>query len=242
MNGEPGAARQRWRLVLRVPASSFPGERPSSARGWSDSLLAGGLPLALAGSGRQPRVTPAAALPLGISGEREIVDVYLAERLPVAEVRARLEAALPSDVTLVDLHDVWLGAPAAPATVRAADYRVEAAGAAGTAVAEAAVVAAAARLLAASSLPRERRREKRTTSYDLRPLLDRLEVSAWDDGAPGGRAGTLRMRLRHGPEAVGRPEEVLAALDEAIGSRLEARSIVRERVVLEGEPGAEPEG
>ena len=242
MNGEPGPPRQRWRLILRVPASSYPGERPSGARGWSDSLLAAGLPMAFGAGGRQPRVTPAAALPLGIAGEREIVDVYLAERLPVADVRARLEAALPADVELVGLHDVWLGAPAAPAMVRAADYRVEAGGAAGVPLAGVAVIEAAARLLASSSLPRERRREKRTTSYDLRPLLDRLEVSSWDDHSPGGPAGILRMRLRHEPETVGRPEEVLAALSEAIGTRLEARSIVRERVVVEGEPGAEPEG
>lgn len=232
MSGEQGAPRQRWRLTLRVPACAAPGERPAGARAWSDALLAAGLPVAVAPGGEHARVTPAAALPLGISGEREIVDVLLADRLPVAEVRARLAAALPADVELVDIHDVWLGAPAAPAAVRAADYRVTAAGALA-----AAVRAAAANLLAAPSLRRERQREKRTTTYDLRPLLDRLEVVAWDDGAPGGPAGILRMRLRHAPEAVGRPEEVLAALAEVVGSCLETRSIVRERVLLEGEPG-----
>jgi hypothetical protein len=41
------------------------------------------------------------------------------------------------------------------------------------------------------------------------------------------------MRLRHGPETVGRPEEVLAALAEEAGAPFEARSIVRERVVVD---------
>lgn len=235
VHGEAGTPRQRLRLTLRVPASTAPGDRPSGARAWSEALLRAGLPVVLAPGGGHPRVTLAAALPLGISGEREIVDVFLAERLPVAEVRTRLAAVLPSDVELVGIHDVWLGAPAAPAAVRAAEYRVEAAGATATAVR-----AAAAGLLAARSLPRERRREKRATTYDLRPLLDRLEVGPWDDDAPGGPAGVLRMRLRYGPETVGRPDEVLAALAEAVGSRLEARSIVRERVILEGEPDGGP--
>ncbi len=221
------AARQRWRLVLRVPAASLPGERPSGVGAWSDSLVMAGLPLAIAG-GRGPRVSAAAPLPLGIRGEREIVDVYLAERLPIADVRARLEAGLPAGVTLLDLHDVWLGGPAAPAAVRAADYRIEAAGAAG-----AVIGAAVARLLAAASLPRERPREKRTVRYDLRPLIEQLEVRAWQDATPGGPAGVLGMRLRHGPEATGRPEEVLAALADEAGTPLDARTIVRERLVLD---------
>lgn len=177
-------------------------------------------------------MTPAAGLPLGVAGEREVVDIFLAERLPVAVVRARLAAALPADVTLVDLHDVWVGALAAPAAVRAADYRVEARGAP-----EAAIRAAIDRLLGARSLPRERRREKRTTAYDLRPLIDRLDVAHWDDDAVGGPAGVVTMRLRHLPEAVGRPEEVMAALAEELGGRLEPGRIVRERLVLDDAGG-----
>jgi radical SAM-linked protein len=231
MNGEPGAPRQRWRLVLRVQSSNEPGQRPSGSRGWADSLLAAGLPVSFTSGGRQPRVTPAAALPLGIAGEREIVDVFLAERLPIADVRARLQAALPAEVALVDLFDVWVGAPAAPAAARFADYRVEATGAP-----EATVRSAVERVLAARSLPRERRREKRTSAYDLRPLVERLEVWRWDDAAPGGPAGVLRMRLRHESDAVGRPEEVMAALAEVSAASLQAGQITRERLLLGGEP------
>jgi len=231
MTADMGTPRQRWRLTLRVPAAAVPGERPAGARAWSEAVLAAGLPAVVGPGDGQARVTPAAALPLGIAGEGEIVDVYLAGRLPVAEVRARLAAALPADVVLVDIHDVWLGAPAAPAAVVAADYRVAAAGAPA-----AAVRAAVAALLGASALPRVRRREKRALAYDLRPLLELLEVAEWDDAAPGGPAGVLRMRLRHAPETVGRPEEVVAALAEASGAALHPRSIVRERLILAGEP------
>ncbi|MFH0751470.1 MAG: TIGR03936 family radical SAM-associated protein [Chloroflexota bacterium] len=174
----------------------------------------------------------AAPLPLGIAGEREVVDIYLAERLPVADVRAAVSAALPPGWSLVDLHDVWLGAPAAPAAVVAADYRVVVAGAPRWALEGAALA-----ILGAAALPRERRREKKPAAYDLRPFLLRLAVR--DSDASG---VTLAMRLRHGAEGVGRPEEVVAALGEPpaapFPSPLEVRSVVRERVVLADDPDA----
>ncbi len=189
------------------------------------------LPAVEDGAGRA-RVAVAAPLPLGMSGEREVVDVYLAERLPLVEVRAAITAALPTGWRLADVHDIWTGAPSAAAAVVAADYRALLAGASRWAI-EGGILA----LLGAPALPRERRREKRTTAYDLRPLV-------LDLGVRGGDASgvTLRMRLRHGSDAVGRPEEVIAALGEPpaapLPAPLEVRSIVRERVVLTGDPDA----
>ena len=93
-------------------------------------------------------------------------------------------------------------------------------------------------LLGAASLPRERRREKKTTAYDLRPLILGLEVRASD-----GMGVTLAMRLRHAPDAVGRPEEVVAALGEppaSLGEPPTVRSIVRERIVMADDPDAPP--
>ena len=201
-------------------------------RGWSAITAAAGLPMA--GEAGRPRVAQAAPLALGMAGEREIVDLYLAERLPRGDVRAAIAAALPSGWSLVDLHDVWVGAPAAPAAMVAADYRVIVAGAARWAV-EGAVFA----LMAARTLPRERRREKKTTEYDLRPIIERLEVrSSGLDGV------MLAMRLRHAPDAVGRPDEVVAALGEppapAPAAPLILRSIVRERLVMADEADAPP--
>jgi len=176
-------------------------------------------------------VAPAAPLPPGVAGEREVVDLYLAERLPAPAVRAAVAAALPAGASLVDLQDVWVGAPSTPSSVVAADYRVLLGGPPRWAV-EGAVLA----LLGAASLPRERRREKKTTAYDLRPLILGLEVRASD-----GRGLTLAMRLRHAPDAVGRPEEVVAALGEppaSLGETPTVRSIVRERIVMADDPDA----
>ena len=52
------------------------------------------------------------------------------------------------------------------------------------------------------------------------------------------------MRLRHGPDAVGRPEEVVAALGEPPAPPLESPpgivEIVRERLVMADDPDAPP--
>ncbi|HYN47907.1 MAG TPA: TIGR03936 family radical SAM-associated protein [Candidatus Nanopelagicales bacterium] len=227
-------ARQRWRLVVALPAPSGVDRGAAAAAGWSWPALlsSSGLPVAGERAGRG-RVTPAAPLPLGVAGEGEVVDLFLAERLPVWAVRAAVTAVLPAGTSLVDLYDIWVGAPSAPASVVAADYRVLLAGPPRWAV-EAAVLA----LLGAAALPRERRREKKTVAYDLRPLVLSLEVRASD-----GSGMTLAMRLRHAPDAVGRPEEVVAALGEPPASLQEAptvRSIVRARIVMADDPDASP--
>ncbi len=217
---------QRWRLRVAIGAPD-----PAASRSWPALLGLTGLPIAGAGAGRG-RVTPACPLPVGVAGEREVVDLYLVERLPAAVVRAAVVAVLPAGLSLVDLHDVWVGAPSAPAAVVAADYRAHLAGPARWMI-EGAVLA----LLGATTLTRERRREKKTTAYDLRPLILGLGVAGSDASGV-----TLAMRLRHTPDAVGRPEEVVAALGEPPAAPLPValvvHSIVRERVVMADDPGA----
>lgn len=214
-----------------MPAVQVPGELPAGAGAWASLLERGGLPLA-GGPGRG-RVALAAQLPLGIAGEREIVDVILAARLSAAEVRERVRAGLPPRVELVDLHDVWVGAPSASAALVAADYRIEVAGAPAFGLRVAAEA-----LLTESTLPRERHREKKTQAFDLRPLIISLSVAAVPPPAGVGEdapTAVVRTRLRHRPEAVGRPEDVVAALAGTpappLGWELRVLRIVRERLL-----------
>jgi hypothetical protein len=176
----------------------------------------------------KPRVVHAAPLPTGVAGERELADILLSERMAVADVRTAIEAALPPGDVLVDLHDVWLGAPPLSGQVRAAAYRVVARGAAPPDVA-----AGLARLLAAASLPRVRERGSGPAAYDLRPLLADARLAA-----PGPPA-TFDLVLRLDPSlGTGRPLEALAALVDpgAGGVRgLEVDSIVRLGLVLADE-------
>ena len=95
-----------------------------------------------------------------------------------------------------------------------------------------AVAAAARTLLAARTLPRERAKGDGTVRYDLRPLLAGIVV------LEAGPPVTIRIRTRFHPElGTGRPDEVVLALADELGTTLAIDSIVRERLVLADDPG-----
>ena len=194
------------------------------ADGWEEAIAGSGLPVAWTDAATpRIRLSFGAAMPVGVAGEAELMDLYLTERLPTWRVREALSARLPAGSTLVDLFDVWLAGPPLPSRVTAADYRITLAGA----VTPAAVDAACARLLAAESLPRDRLKGGTTVRYDLRPLV--VDVGMVEPGPPV----VVRARTRFHPElGTGRPDEVIGALAEAAGETLEAASVVRERLIL----------
>ena len=217
--------RQRWRVTFareQPPVGDVPTGREYIGR-WEDALLAAGLPAALAASGR-PRIALAAPLPLGCSAAAELIEFWLTEVYPAWAVRERLSPVLPEGHRLVGLQNVWLGAPAVSGQVAAADYEVLLSG---DGPADAGLAAAGERLLSAKTLPRERQRGGGETKvYDLRPLLLRVEASG----------PTLSIRTRIHPElGTGRPEEVVAALGDELGTQLAIERIVRRRLLLAGE-------
>jgi hypothetical protein len=225
-------ARQRWRLTFsRVPAAA--GETPSGRDYialWEAALADCGLPVAMTDAGRF-RFALAAPLPARTSGLAELADLWLTERVPAWRVREALEGVLPAGHALVALEDVWPGAPPLAGRVAAADYRVSLGGA----LDEGAIAAAADRLMAADRLDRERAKGGGVKSYDLRPLL--MSIATAIEPGEAGEAGhervVVRVRTRIHPElGSGRPEEVVAALAEALGAPLEATETIRERLVL----------
>ena len=178
------------------------------------------------GAGRaRSRVAFAAPLPAGVAGERELADILLTELVPISRVRERIAACLPGGWRLVELFDVWLGAPSLAGQVAAADYRITLASADLTVLAAACVS-----LLEAASLPRERPKGGSLVAYDLRPLL--ADVGVLDAGPPI----RVRARTRFDPvRGTGRPEEVMAALGDRAGTAFDLVSIVRERLILSDE-------
>ncbi len=225
---------QRWRLV--VSRTVLPPERTQREQlaEWEATLAATGLPVA--GVDAEPpkgRLVLAAPLSNGVPGEAELVDIWLVERVPRWRAREALEGRLPAGYTLVDLYDVWLGEPPLPGRVAASVYRARV----GTADADR-LTAAARVLMGAASLPRVRRKGEGTVSYDLRPFLAAIDVAAGTEGA-----AIITMTLLHDPaRGIGRPDEALAALGEAVdGLPLEAQGLVRERLILsEPAPPAPP--
>jgi radical SAM-linked protein len=194
------------------------------AASWTAAIEASGLPLVGdEGQRARSRVSFGAPLPVGMAAERELIDVVLTERWPAWRVRDALAGHIPSGWQLIDVFDVWLGGPPLAGRVAAADYRIELEGA----VDGPALARAAAAVLAADRLPRERAKGGGTVRYDLRPLVIDVRIA---DGPPR----MVLTRTRFDPElGTGRPEEVVGALSDRLGIPLTARSIVRERLLLD---------
>ncbi len=191
---------------------------------WTERLAGTGLPLARPEGRPRPPLVFAAPLPVGVMAEQEYADLLLSEHLPAWRVREAVSASMPTDLTLVGLCDVWVGAPALAAIVVAAEYRVVAAPAD---LEPHAVRAAAGRLLARPRIERERTRGGRPVTYDLRPLIEHITV---EDRRPI----VLRVGTRFHPErGSGRPDEIVSALSEALGAPIDIDAIVRERLVLD---------
>ena len=230
--------RQRWRIIYRRDEDARFLAHLDVMKQWERALRRGGIPVAQTeGMSPRPRIVFAAPLPLGMLAEAEIVDIVLSQRLTIADLRGRLVANLPPGFGLVDLHDVWLHAPAVAARLAGAVYRMDLAGGGEAPVLGADVARAIASLLEAERLDRRRQKEKKVVAYDLRPLILVLELVAWDDaGGAGSGAGTIRVNVRHSQDdGTGRPDEVVAALAEALPAQLDVVQAVRVRFVLAGE-------
>lgn len=225
----PGAEpRQRWRLVVARSADAPQTAQRDVAEAWLDTFERAGLPLASGeGSRSRARVAFGAPLPIGMAAEGELIDVVLTERWPAWRIREALEGRSPAGWRVVDAFDVWLQGPPLAGRVAGADYRITI----DRAIDTDALRGAAADLLAADRLPRERSKGGGTVAYDLRPLL--IDVAV-DRDSPD----VVRTRTRfHAELGNGRPEEVLAALADRLGTPLRAAAIVRERLLTADDDG-----
>lgn len=166
-------------------------------RGWLRLLRRAALPVALsAGYHPHPRLVFAATLPLGCFSREELLDVWLRELRAPEALLASLQRVAPPGIEIFDVTPIALEAPKLPTLVRTAVYKVEL-GPELAAQLRPRLVA----LLEATTLIRERRGR----SYDLRPLIEQLELATDEN--------VLRMSLVAQPSATGRPDEVLRALD-----------------------------
>ncbi len=157
------------------------------------------LPLSTSkGYTRRTRMNIASALPLGVTGERELADVWLDEALSPELVEKRFSEAAPPGIQLHQVAEVPENAPKLQKLVRASEFEVtlldsipdldERVGA----------------LLSAERLERVRRGKP----YDLRPLI--LELARLPEDKEG--RPRLGMRLLTQEGATGRADEVVGAL------------------------------
>jgi radical SAM-linked protein len=178
---------------------------------WERAARRAELPLAYSqGFHPQPKMNMAAALPLGFSSRCEVMDMKLEHDIPLDDLPARLNKTLPSGLQVVRVQQVDERAPALQTQVRSADYEVTLTESFDRSALERRIDS----VIESKAIPRERRGKM----YDLRPLIEELQLLS---------NGEILMRLAAREGATGRPEEVLDVLGIAFEStRIERTGLI----------------
>lgn len=167
---------------------------------WERAMRRADLPITYSqGFHPQPKISLAAALPLGFSSRGEVLDVRLNEEIPLDEIISRLRESLPPDIAIVNVTGVDEREPALQTQVLSAAYDVH--------LTEAIDGSELKRRVEEIMMSESILRDRRGKSYDLRPLIEMMSVITDANGKVW-----LKMTLAAREGATGRPEEVLSAL------------------------------
>ena len=182
------------------------------ARTWERVFRRAKLPVAYSqGFNPRQRFQIAAALPVGVTGKAELLDVWLTEPLTPEELLDQLGTALPVGLGVLEAEKVDLRSPSLQSQLRFATYRAFVSSPEPVDAIRCRVQG----LLQASALPRRRHHKGAMQTYDLRPLLRSIDVQLDHDGLSEGHGDPgqiVTMCLQASPEGAGRPDEVLDAL------------------------------
>jgi len=186
---------------------------------WERAARRAELPLAYSqGFHPQPKMNMAAALPLGFSSRCEVMDMRLEHDIPLDNLPTRLNRMLPSGLQVVAVEQVEERAPALQTQVASAEYEVTLTESIGRSDLKRKIDS----IIESKALPRERRGKM----YDLRPLIEELQIMD-PDGLPSVQKIFMRLAAREG--ATGRPEEVL----DVLGIPFEETRIERTHLIFQ---------
>jgi len=213
----PSSPVQRLRLTYSKKGDARYIGHLDLARFWERVFRRVNLPLAYShGYHPQPRIQFASALPVGVAGENEMVDIWLTKRVEPDEWEELIASNLPDGFAIKSLVEVSLKLPAMQASLRSAVYRV-----CWDDVAVAELTERVQNLLESSEILRPRFKKPEKT-YDLRPRI--LGVDILPD-----EPGCVRMALQAGSQANARVSEVIAVL----GLADRRHAILRESLILD---------
>lgn len=185
---------------------------------WERAMRRADLPLAYSqGFHPQPKISLAAALPLGFSSRGEVLDVRLKENVSVETIAKQLTDSLPADIKILNVEEVAENLPALQTQVLSAAYDVHLT----EPVDKSELMRRVEALMKSESILRERRGK----SYDLRPLIEMMSVITEANGNVW-----LKMTLAAREGATGRPEEVLSELQ----IEPETTYVERTRLIFQG--------
>jgi radical SAM-linked protein len=203
-------------------------------RFWERVLRRARIPLTYSqGFTPHPQISIAAPLPVGVTSEAELLDVWLNHWMPPQSLMMKVKTQLPQGFEIFDIWQVGLNMPSLQSSIAFAEYRVEVE----SEKTEQDIQISLHSLLQAKELPWHHSRGSEEHFYDLRALIEdlwliesrqlarqqRVESQESVKQTRNSRFQTpdsglltnqyiLGMRLRCGNVGSGRPEQVTAAL------------------------------
>jgi radical SAM-linked protein len=187
---------------------------------WQRVIHRAGISLAYTeGFSPHPRISLAAPLPVGVTSQAELVDIFCNKWVSPHFFTTAVSQQLPPGIQILQVYPVALTLPSLQSQVSYAEYEVEIETEKGKPDIESALTS----LLAVKHLPWHHERDTGTRNYDLRALIDDLWLIDWQGGYC-----TIGMRLRCDSGGSGRPEQVAIAL----GFTQYPYSIHRNKLVL----------
>jgi radical SAM-linked protein len=172
-------------------------------RVWQRAFRRTGVMLAYSeGFNPHPRLSLAAPLALGVTGEAELMDVYTVQPMSNHAFAAMVGPQLPQGLEIAQVFPMPLEAPTLQAQMRFAEYEVRVAAPDIDSLKQ-----AIDSLMASESLLWQHQRDTGIKSYDLRKLIESVWLVCHENGF-----ATLGMKLRCDSSGAGRPEQVAKAL------------------------------
>lgn len=172
---------------------------------WHRAFRRAGLELAYSeGFNPHPRIQIAAPLPLGVTGESELMDVVFAREYMPQSVGLSVNAQLPPGIKIEQVMQVALTVSSLQGQVRRAHYRVEIPE---SDASRQKIESAIASLLALETLPWTQKREEKVRNIDLRKQISDIWIEEITSCSI-----VLGMDLQCDSNGSGRPEQVVKAL------------------------------
>ena len=187
---------------------------------WQRALHRAGVALAYSeGFSPHPRISLAAPLPIGVTSEAELMDIFSTKWISPHFFTKAVSRQLPAGIDIQQVYQIALNLPSLQSQVRYAEYEVEVE----TEKEQGDIEVALTSLLSLKHLPWKHQRDTGVRHYDLRALIDNLWLIDWHRSYCA-----VGMKLRCDSNGSGRPEQVTAAL----GFTCYPQSIHRVKLVL----------
>jgi radical SAM-linked protein len=162
-----------------------------------------------AGFNPHPRISYANAAPTGAASEAEYVEIQLARRCDVEQIRAALDQALPEGLDITEAVEAGPGALAD--RLQASIWRIELLGVDGDDGDEGGLRDVVERFLAAERVEVQRMTKTGLRTFDAREPIVGIQVEAGRESSASPVCAILQVVVRHFTPAV-RPDDVLSAL------------------------------